>query len=59
MAGRYYLEKQGKSPGVPEAELIRMAVRSLGLNDVVPFDPEKKIIEYQFKEPGRTLVGLT
>jgi glutamate formiminotransferase/formiminotetrahydrofolate cyclodeaminase len=59
MAGRYYLEKQGKSPGVPEEELIRVAVRSLGLSDVVPFDPAKKIIENQFREDGAALVGLT
>jgi len=59
MAGRHYLEKQGKSPGVPEAELIRMAVRSLGLGDVVPFEPDKKIIEYQVREPGPALVGMT
>jgi len=59
MAGRHYLEKQGKSPGVPEDELVRMAVRSLGLSDVVPFEPAKKIIEYQVREPGLALVGLT
>jgi len=59
MAGRYYLEKQGKSPGVPEEELIRMAVLSLGLSDVVPFEAEKKIIEYQVREPGPALVGMT
>jgi glutamate formiminotransferase / formiminotetrahydrofolate cyclodeaminase len=59
MAGRHYLEKQGKSPGVPEEELIRMAIRSLGLNDVAPFEPEKKIIEYQVREPGRALVDMT
>ncbi len=59
MAGRYYLEKQGKSPGVPEEELIRTAVRSLGLNDVAAFEPGKKIIEYQFKDTGPTLVGMT
>lgn len=58
MAGRYYLEKQGKNPGVPEAELIRTAVLSLGLNDKSPFDPDRKIIESQFRETGRTLVGL-
>ncbi len=57
LAGSYYLEKQGKSPGVPEKELIRLAARSLGLNDIVPFDPAKKIIEYQFpSSPG--LSGL-
>ncbi len=59
MAGRHYLEKQGRSPGVPEEELVRTAVISLGLNDVVPFDQRKKIIEAQFEEPGPALVGLT
>lgn len=59
MTGRYYLEKQGKSPGVPEEELIRTAVRSLGLADVSPFDPAKKVIEYQFEKTGPSLVGLT
>ena len=49
-AGRYYLRKQGKSPGVPESELVETAVRSLGLGQVSPFDPEKKIIEYQFRD---------
>jgi len=58
MAGRYYLEKQGKSPGLPEEEVIRTAVISLGLNDVATFDPSKKIIEYQFKEVGPSLLRL-
>ena len=58
MAGRHYLEKQGKTAGVPEEELIRTAVLSLGLNDVSEFDPDKKIIERQFKETGKTLVSL-
>ncbi len=58
-AGRHYLTKQGKCPGQPEAELIRTAVRSLGLADVAPFDPRKKIIEYQFDEPAKALVGMT
>jgi glutamate formiminotransferase/formiminotetrahydrofolate cyclodeaminase len=58
MAGRYYLEKQGKSTGVPEEELIRIAVLSLGLNDVAPFEAEKKIIEYQFKEVENSLLDL-
>jgi glutamate formiminotransferase/formiminotetrahydrofolate cyclodeaminase len=59
MAGRYYLEKQNKCPGVPEEELVRVAVRSLGLSDVVPFDPAKKIIEYQFGEQAAPLAGMT
>lgn len=58
MAGRYYFEKQGKSPGVPEEELIKMAVISLGLSEVVPFETEKKIIEYQFKETENSLLEL-
>jgi len=59
-AGRYYLEQQGKSPGVPEAELVRVAVQSLGLGEFGPFDPQKKILEYQF-EDGSTarLAGMT
>jgi len=47
MAGKYYLKKQGKTTGVPEAELIHSAVLSLGLNDLYPFEKDKKIIEYQ------------
>jgi len=58
MAGRHYLEKQGKSPGVPEEELVRSALLSLGLSDVAPFDPEKKIIENQFREGGPSLLKL-
>jgi glutamate formiminotransferase/formiminotetrahydrofolate cyclodeaminase len=59
MAGRYYLEKQGKSAGVPEEELVRTAVISLGLSDVAPFDPDKKIIENQFEDSGRRLVSMS
>lgn len=59
MAGRYYLEKQGKSPGVPEDELVRTAVISLGLNDVAPFDPNKKIIEHQFQDSGKSLASMS
>jgi len=58
MAGRHYLEKQGKSAGWPEEELIRVAVRSLGLNDVAPFDARKKIIEYQFADASGSLAEL-
>jgi glutamate formiminotransferase/formiminotetrahydrofolate cyclodeaminase len=60
MAGRYYLEAQGKSPGAPEAELVRIAVKSLGLGDLAPFDPVKKVIEYRVAAPGaHRLAGLT
>jgi len=58
MAGRHYLEKQGRSPGFPEEEVIRTAVLSLGLNDVVPFDPQKKIIENQLGDDEASLLKM-
>jgi len=45
-AGKYFLKKQKRSAGVSEEELIKIAVKSLGLDDLAPFDPNKKIIEY-------------
>ena len=50
-AGRYFLRKSGKSSAVPESELIHVAVRSLGLGELYPFEPEKKIIEYRLRRP--------
>ncbi|MFH1313749.1 MAG: glutamate formimidoyltransferase [Candidatus Eisenbacteria bacterium] len=58
IAGRHYLEKQGRSRGVPEEELIHVAVLSMGLGDLYPFEKEKKIIEYQVRK-GKTLTGMT
>lgn len=45
-AGKFYLEKQQRSLGVSEEELIKIAVKSLGLNDLKPFNPKEKVIEY-------------
>lgn len=45
-AGRYFLRKQQRSTGVSDRELIKIAVKSLGLGDLYPFKPEEKIIEY-------------
>lgn len=45
-AGKFYLEKQQRSLGIPEEELIKIAVKSLGLNDLKPFNPKEKVIEY-------------
>jgi len=45
-AGRYFLEKQQRSTGVSEKELIRIAILSMGLEDLGPFKPEERIIEY-------------
>jgi glutamate formiminotransferase/formiminotetrahydrofolate cyclodeaminase len=52
-AGRFFLSKQGRSTGVPEAELIHIAVRSLGLDELTPFDPHEKIIEYRVRETAK------
>jgi glutamate formiminotransferase/formiminotetrahydrofolate cyclodeaminase len=51
-AGRYFLRKQHRSVGVPDAELVRIAVKSLGLNDLYAFVPEEKIIEYALADRG-------
>lgn len=45
-AGKYFMEKQQRSTGIPEADIIRMAIRSMGLDDLRPFKPEEKVIEY-------------
>lgn len=45
-AGRYFLMKQQRSAGVADEELIKIAIKSLGLNDIHPFKPEEKVIEY-------------
>jgi glutamate formiminotransferase/formiminotetrahydrofolate cyclodeaminase len=45
-AGRYFLRKQQRSVGVSDKELLKIAVKSLGLDDLYPFKPEEKIIEY-------------
>ncbi len=49
-AGKYFLHKQKRSTGIPDEEIIEMAVRSLGLNELAPFEPNKRIIEYLLKE---------
>jgi len=59
-AGKYFLAKQQRSLGVSDAELIKIAVRSLGLDELAPFDPNKKIIEYVMKAEGsKKLVDMT
>lgn len=56
-AGKYFLRKQKRSTGVSDEELIRIAVRSLGLNDLYPFRPEEKVIEYLLREKGISLLS--
>lgn len=59
MAGKHYLQKQNRSMGVPTADIVECAVQSLGLNDVTPFDPQEKIIDYAVTSEDRPLMGLT
>lgn len=49
-AGRYFLHKQKRSAGVSESELLRIAIKSLGLDDLAPFDPQQKVIEYKLRQ---------
>ena len=49
-AGKYFLEKQKRSVGVSEKELIRIAIISMGLDELAPFKPEEKIIEYMLMD---------
>lgn len=59
-AGRHFLKKQERSVGVSDSELIHIAVKSLGLDELSPFDPDKKIIEYALANPAdEALVNLT
>lgn len=59
MAGKHYLKKQGKTVGVPEGELIRIAIQSMGLEDISSFDPAKKIIESYVEGRPDALVNMT
>jgi len=59
-AGKYFLRKQQRSVGISEEEIIRIAVRSLGLDDLKPFNPREKIIEYLLEDPkDKNLVSMT
>jgi len=57
-AGRHYLKRMHRSPGVPESDVVHTAVRTLGLNEVSDFDPKEKIIE-DILAPERPLASLT
>lgn len=65
-AGRHYLRKQQRSLGIPDGEILKIAVKSMGLDDLKPFDPEEKVIEYKLaslmpsppKLVDRTVVGF-
>ncbi len=58
-AGRYFLEKQQRSVGVSEKELIKIAVKSMGLDELGPFKPEERIIEYMLaNKADSTLIDM-
>ena len=59
-AGRYFLRKQRRSVGVSDSELIKIAVRTLGLSELAPFHPEDRIIEYAIRDRSkRQLVDMS
>ena len=60
-AGKYFLKKQNRSVGIPEKEIIKVAVKSMGLDDLYEFKPEEKIIEYKLAadEKKKKLVDMT
>jgi len=59
-AGKFFLQKQQRSIGVSEKELVHIAIKSLGLDELGKFDPEKKIIEYQMRKAAdKALQNLT
>lgn len=58
-AGKYFLQKQHRSVGIPDREIIKIAVKSLGLDELAPFDPDKKIIEYFLENKDNRLVDLS
>lgn len=49
-AGKYFLEKQQRSTGIAEEEIMKIAVKSMGLDDLKPFDPKEKVIEYMMQD---------
>jgi glutamate formiminotransferase/formiminotetrahydrofolate cyclodeaminase len=59
-AGKHFLKKQQRSVGISEDEIIKIAVKSLGLDDLKPFNPREKVIEYLLEDgKERKLVGMT
>lgn len=59
-AGKHFLRKQHRSVGISESEIIRIAVRSMGLDELKPFKAEEKVVEYMVSEPNTNkLVDMT
>jgi len=59
-AGKYFLRKQSRSVGISEEEIVKIAVKSLGLDDLKPFNPDEKVIEYLLRDKNeKKLIDLT
>lgn len=60
-AGKYFLRKQERSVGIPDSEIIRIAIKSMGLDELKPFLPEERVIEYMLDDSGvsKKLIDLT
>jgi len=61
-AGKYFLQKQHRSVGIPKEDIIKISIKSLGLEDLRPFNPEEKVIEYMLDggaEKDKSLTDLT
>ena len=57
-AGKYFLKKQNRSCGIADSEIIKIAVKSLGLDELYPFEPKKKIIEYILQDEKKKLIDM-
>ena len=53
-AGKYFLEKQHRSTGIPEEDILNIAIHSMGLDDLKPFNPREKVIEYLMEDASKT-----
>ncbi|HYH08925.1 MAG TPA: glutamate formimidoyltransferase [Thermoanaerobaculia bacterium] len=58
-AGRHYLAKMGRPTGVPESALVHIAIRTLGLSEVKPFDPKERVIEYRLNPIPPRIASMT
>ncbi|MBO4466587.1 MAG: glutamate formimidoyltransferase, partial [Bacteroidales bacterium] len=58
-AGRFYLEKQQRSLGISEEEIVKIAVKSMSLDDLKPFNPQEKVIEYLMADGKKGLADMT
>ena len=57
-AGKFYLREQKRSTGIPESEIIQIAIKSMGLDELSKFDPNEKIIEYKIKKEDSVLANM-